>query len=291
MKVSGFTFIRNAIKFDYPVVESITSVLPLCDEFIVAAGNSSDATRDLISSIGSPKIRIVDSVWDDTLREGGRVLAAETDKALSAVDPSSDWAFYVQADEVVHEKYLESIRRGMELYLDDPVVEGLLFHYLHFYGSYEYVGISRQWYRREVRIIRPGKGIASFGDAQGFRIGGRKLKVAAIPAWIYHYGWVKPPGLQQAKQEHFHQLWHNDRWIEKNLGYNAGYDYTRRDFLERFRGTHPAVMLDRVSRQEWRFDYDPEKFRPGLILQLLHLLESKTGWRPGEYRNYEQVRE
>src|SRR3954467_2993440 len=81
MKVSGFTFIRNAVKNDYPIVEAITSILPLCDEFIVMAGNSDDGTRELIEAIGSPKIKIIDSVWDDSLKEGGRVFAAETDKA------------------------------------------------------------------------------------------------------------------------------------------------------------------------------------------------------------------
>jgi hypothetical protein len=44
MKVAGFTFIRNAVKNDYPVVEAITSILSICDEFVVALGNSDDGT-------------------------------------------------------------------------------------------------------------------------------------------------------------------------------------------------------------------------------------------------------
>ena len=58
MKVAGFTIIRNAIKFDYPVVEAITSILPICDEFVVAVGNSDDETLQLIKQIDSPKIKI-----------------------------------------------------------------------------------------------------------------------------------------------------------------------------------------------------------------------------------------
>ncbi|MCA6415291.1 MAG: glycosyltransferase family 2 protein, partial [Cytophagales bacterium] len=73
MKVAGFTIVRNAVKYDYPIVEAITSVLPLCDEFIVAVGNSEDNTLDLILAINSPKIRIIHTIWDDSLREGGRV--------------------------------------------------------------------------------------------------------------------------------------------------------------------------------------------------------------------------
>ena len=75
MKVSGFTFVRNAIKYDYPVVEAIKSILPLCNEVVVAVGKSEDATLQLIKSIDSPKIRIIETVRDDSFRTGGRVLA------------------------------------------------------------------------------------------------------------------------------------------------------------------------------------------------------------------------
>ena len=93
MKVSGFSFIRNAIKFDYPIIEAINSILPLCDEFIIAVGSSDDETLRLIKSINSDKIKIIETIWDDSLRLGGRVLAVETDKAIAAIDKNSDWAF------------------------------------------------------------------------------------------------------------------------------------------------------------------------------------------------------
>src|ERR1700752_4569072 len=135
MKVSGFTIIRNAVKYDYPVVEAITSILPVCDEFIVSVGNSDDDTLELIKSINSPKIKIMESVWDDSLREGGKLLSIETNKAFDAIGSSSDWCFYIQSDEVIHEKYHEIIREGMKKYKDDKTVDGLLFHYTHFYGG------------------------------------------------------------------------------------------------------------------------------------------------------------
>ncbi len=146
MKVSGFTFIRNAIKYDFPVVESILSILPACDELIVAVGNSEDDTLNLIKSINDPKIKIIETVWDDSLREGGRVLAIETDKAFDAISPDSDWAFYVQADEVFHENDLKAIKEGMLKYKDDKRVEGLIFRYINFFGSYDYVADSHTWF-------------------------------------------------------------------------------------------------------------------------------------------------
>jgi len=144
MKVAGFTFIRNAVKNDYPIVEAITSILPICDEFVVAVGNSDDGSEQLIKGINSPKIKIINTIWDETIREGGTVFAAETDKAFKAISPDMDWAFYIQGDECVHEKYLPLIKKEMEDNLNDNKIEGLLFKYLHFYGSYNYYGYSRR---------------------------------------------------------------------------------------------------------------------------------------------------
>jgi hypothetical protein len=289
MKVSGFTIVRNALKFDYPVVEAITSVLPVCDEFIVSVGNCDDGTLELIQSIQSPKIKIIRSVWDDTLREGGQVLALETSKAFDAVAADSDWAFYIQGDEVIHEKYLPSIKAAMEKYASDQQVEGLLFDYTHFYGSYGYVGNSRKWYRKEIRIIRNNKEIRSYKDAQGFRINNRKLNVKAIDAAVFHYGWVKPPKAQQAKQQSFHKMWHNDEWLKKNIGEREEFDYTRIDALTEFKGTHPAVMAERLKRYDWKFDFDPKKIKLPLKDLFLMALERNTGWRPGEYKNYRLI--
>src|ERR1700744_1756952 len=193
MKVSGFTFIRNAVNNDYPVVEAITSILPICDEFVVAVGKSDDNSRKLVEAIGPPKIRIIDTVWDDSLREGGKVFAIETNKALATISPDTDWAFYIQGDEVVHEKYLPLIKKEMEDNLSDPNIEGLLFKYVHFYGSYDFYGDTRRWYRREIRVIKNLKGMSSYRDAQGFRRDDRKINVKLIDAYIYHYGWARPP--------------------------------------------------------------------------------------------------
>ena len=290
MKVSGFTFVRNAIKFDYPVVESIRSFLPLCDELVVAVGKSDDATRNLISSIDSGKIRIIDTVWDDTLREGGRVLALETDKAFDNIDPGSDWAFYLQADEVIHEKYHGIIRKAMEDFLEDRRVEGLLFNYLHFYGSYDFTGDSLNWYRKEVRIIRNDKMIRSYRDAQGFRKNGQRLQVMPVEAFVYHYGWVKPPASLQAKLESFHKLWHDEQWIEHNLPKTDTFDYSSIDSLVKFTGNHPSVMKERIERKNWQFAFDPTTRKISLKNRFLEVIERMTGWRPGEFRNYKVMR-
>jgi hypothetical protein len=288
MKVVGFSFIRNAVKFDYPIVESIKSVLPICDEFIIALGNSDDNTEDLIKSIDSNKIRIIHTTWDDNLRKGGKVLAVETNKAFNQIK-DANWAFYIQGDEVIHEKYLPIIKESMEKWKDDEKVEGLLLNYTHFYGSYDFVGDSRRWYRREIRIVRADKNISSYKDAQGFRKNERKLNVKHINAWVYHYGWVKPPFEQQEKQKYFNTLWHDEDWIKKNVKQTNQFDYSTIDSLSLFEGTHPMVMQERINKLNWKFDFDPTKKNFGLKTKLLHWVEKKSGWRIGEYKNYKII--
>jgi len=289
MKVVGFSFIRNAIKYDYPIIESITSILPICDEFIIAVGQSDDETRDLILSIDSHKIKIIDTKWNKSLRQGGRVLADETNKALLSIGEDADWAFYIQGDEVVHEKYLLNIKESMEKFKDDKSVEGLLFNYKHFYGSYDYIGDSRRWYRKEIRIVRPHKNIYSYRDAQGFRLNDRKLRVKEINAYIYHYGWVKSPEKQQEKVKYFNSLWHGQKWIEKNIEPTTKFDYSNIDSLKLFQGSHPKVMQKRIESVNWKFDFDPTKKNFGFKAKLLHGIEKLIGWRVGEYKNYKTI--
>ncbi len=288
MKVSGFTFIKNALQFDYPIKEAILSILPLCDEMIVAVGDSSDATRELITNISSDKIRIIDTVWDPSLQREGAVLASETNKALRAINSDPDWCFYIQGDEVLHEQYLENVNQAMLQWKDKPEVEGLLFKYRHFYGSFDYVATSSKWYRNEIRIIRPSANIYSYRDAQGFRKGkDEKLDVKAIDAYINHYGWVRPPVTMMDKTRNFGNYWGGDRITEEFLQtYSGAFDYAQIDMLERFTGTHPFVMQDRINNKNWQFDYDLSYNKITLKERFKMIFEKLTGTRPFDFHNY-----
>ncbi|MBS1647207.1 MAG: glycosyltransferase family 2 protein [Bacteroidetes bacterium] len=289
MKISACTIARNAVKFDYPIVESITSILPLCDEFVVNVGFCDDGTLERIQNIASPKIKIIQSQWDDSLREGGKLLALESNRALDAVSPDSTWVFYLQADEVVHEKYIDTIRNAMETHQNNLMVDGLLFHYTHFYGNYHYVANSRRWYRNEIRVIRNNSQIRSYKDAQGFRIRDKKLQVKPIDAQIYHYGWVKSPQAQQEKQKNFHKLWHSDEQVKKMVSQANEYDYNTIDSLQLFDGTHPKTMLPRIAHQNWDFVFDTNKINMTIKEKMLAQIEKYTGWRVGENKNFKII--
>lgn len=289
MKVSGFTFVRNAVKFDYPVVEGIKSILPICDEVVVAVGNSEDDTLDLIKSIGSPKIKILETVWDDSLRKGGRVLAVETDKALDAISADSDWAFYIQADECFHEADLPKIKAAMEEWKDDKRVEGLVFNHINFYGTFDYYADSRKWQKKEVRVIRNDKNIRSWKDAMSFRRHGKKLNVKFVDAVIYHYGWVKSPKIQQQKRESFEKLWHDEQYVQEKIA-APEFDYSKIDSVEIFTGSHPKVMHGRIDKQNWKFEFDKSKaMKTPLRVRVLNYIYKSTGIHVGEFKNYKII--
>ncbi len=288
MKVAGFTFIRNAVKYDFPVVEAITSVLPLCDLFVVALGRSEDQTEELLRGISGDKIRIIPSEWDETLTHGGEVYACETNKAFDAIPVEFDWCFYIQGDEVLHENDLPRVKAAMERWADDREVEGLLFDYLHFYGNFDHVGDSRHWYRREVRVIRNDKSIRSYRDAQGFRREGRKIKAVPADAAIYHYGWVRHPLYMQRKVDAVSRFYSGisaeeaeRKAIDQEFDYGGHYDA-----LARFNGSHPRVMEERIKRLNWEAGVDITKKRMNLRYLMLYYFEKLTGIRPFEFRNY-----
>ncbi len=290
MLISGFTIIKNAVKNDYPIVEAIKSILPVVDEMIILVGDCTDETLALMESIGDPKIKIHHSVWDASLRKGGTVLAAETNKAFELINPESTWAFYIQGDEVVHEQYHGAIRAACERHAADKQVEGLLFKYLHFYGTYDYVGDSRKWYDHEVRIIRNDKTIQSYKDAQGFRRGEQKLRVKAIDAYVYHYGWVKSPEQMMKKQKEVGKFWHNDEGMKAFDVIPDYFDYSQFDSLEKFTGTHPFVMEERIKRLNWQVVLDPTKKKFSIKDKILYYFEKATGIRLFDFRNYKLLR-
>lgn len=284
MKVSGFSFIRNAIKYDYPIVEAITSILPICDEVVVAVGNSDDATLELIKNI-DPKIRIIETVWDDSLLDG-LVLSNETNKAFEAVSKDTDWCFYIQGDEALHEDYIPIVKKAMEEYKDQENVDGLLFNYKHFYGSFDYVASSTKWYRREIRVIKNNSAIYSYGDAQGFRKNkNQKLNVKYIDAYIYHYGWVRPPEKMQLKSNSFEKLYHGAKASSVDI------DYSKIDVLTLFNQNHPSVMKERISNKNWKFDQDISKTNYTVKELFKQAIKKITGgYILGEYKNYKIIK-
>jgi hypothetical protein len=300
MKVSGFTILRHGTKFDYPYLESLRSLLPLVDELIVNVGIGEDDTLDRLRTFareeGLGKVVLFESHWpldDPERRRGGQILAEQTNLALDRC--TGDWCIYLQADEVLHEKDRPEIRVALEKNLENPELDGLLFRYVHFYGSFDVVRNSRSAYRREVRIIRRASGARSVGDAQSFRLpGGEKPRVALLDASIYHYGWVRPPEVMKEKTFFMDTLYHGGKKVAAgSTATGDNYRYKKIWGLYPFRGTHPAVMHARIAAKKWTWDLKRSplewQFRDAKKIAL-DLVERVTGVRLFEYRSYRRVR-
>lgn len=263
MRISGFSFVRNADRLFYPVKESILSVLPLVDEFVIAIGDCdpTDGTLALIESIASPKIRIIHTVWDTVKYPKATIYAQQTNVARAAC--TGDWLLYIQGDEVIHEQDHANIRSQCEKYLHDDRVEGLLFDYYHFWADYAHINRSHSAYGHEIRMIKNKPDIFSYGDAQGFRrIPGfdlqnfrqkehvHKLRVVDAHAHIYHYGWVRPPDFMMRKKQFSNTLHHGAAQTESNFAAKL-FDYGPVGRKAIFTGTHPAVMRERIAAFDW----------------------------------------
>lgn len=246
--------VRNAEKYYFPIRESILSILPIVDEFIVALGNNdeNDNTRNIIESIQSDKIKIFDRTWSEDDFKESKIFAIETNFALSQC--TGDWCFYLQADEVVHENDLDKIVADCQYYLDKKEVDGLLFSYYHFWGDYDHYLPFHGWYKNEIRIIRNNAGVFSYKDAQSFRKNNHeKLNVMETDAHIYHYGWVRPPGRMQAKKKEHDSIHHGIGNTEIAYKLLPGeFDYGPMGRLPIFNSNHPAVMLEFMQKLNWQ---------------------------------------
>jgi len=300
MKVSGFTYMRNSFKYGYPVIESIKSILPICDEFIAVVGKSDDGTREAIEAIGSDKIRIIDTEWDDKLIKGGKVFAQQANIGLKAV--TGDWAFHIQSDEVFHEDDLAEIVKAMKDNLEDKKVNGFAFDFLHFIGDYKHIGTTRKWHRREVRIIRNDPSFYSYKDSQGFRsyttpedyaneLDGKKLNVKLLKAKIFHYSYCRNPDLLLGKVKRFVSYYQAKEKTDEQFASYQTFDFgTVADILADFNSPHPNTMAKTIAAQDWEFKHDPAKIALSPRRLMLHRIEQVTGWRIGEYKNYKIIK-
>jgi len=287
--VSGFTIVRNAVKLDYPIVPAIRSILDICDEVVVNVGRSDDETRELVAGIGDPRVRILDSVWD--FARGGGTLSFETNRAMAACGGA--WGVYIQADEVLHESGAALIRERLRQWDGDARVEGLLVEYLHFYGDFDTVATDRHWYRREVRVVRLGREVHSFQDAQGFRVGtgDRRVRARITGARMFHYGWARPHESVRQKVVASQEIFTDAVDRLKRRAAQQGLDWT--PLLRRFGEGHPRVAQPWIAarRAAWAgATVGPRRLRLAhLRLYLSDWIERLTGRRPFEYRNYVEV--
>jgi glycosyltransferase involved in cell wall biosynthesis len=296
MKVSGFTFIRNGLVLGYPFVPAIRSILPLCNEVIVNVPRSTDGTLEAIYEIGDPKIRVIETEWDESQRTSGLAMSHHTNLALR--ECTGDWCVYIQGDEVLHEDSLPLMRAAMEREVNHPAVQGLLVDYTHFYGSYRTYAYSFGWYQREVRVVRRDPKIQSRGDAQGFRtVDNEKLWVKRSGGKYFHYGHALAPTQAKLKRENFLKLSRDDQTVAQEINNRPQQFYDEDQKVKPFTGTHPAVMRDIVAAANWTYTSRAPLIRFGRSYRRSYFWEDvamivkrMTGLTVGVHKNYRELR-
>lgn len=290
-RISGFSFVRNGFNYGCPFVEAIQSILPICDEFIVAVGDSTDGTREAIEGLNDPKIRIIDTVWDMASRKGGKTFAQQTNIALDAC--TGDWVFHIQADEVVHENDLPKIVAAIEKYDSDKRVEGFVFPFMHFWGDYQHVRDSRRKHRNEIRVFRNDKLIRSYRDSQGFRAydsleqyeqnepGGKKLHVRKLDVPVFHYTGVRSQNLMYNKEKEFAYQYGFDAQVKAEP-----FNYHKVDRVKLYNGPHPKVMEAQIAAYDYKFEHDRSQATWAKKDKYIQPIEDLLGYRFGEYKNY-----
>lgn len=258
MKISGFTFVRDAEARGYPVQASIRSLLPLVDEFIVALGPCTDNTERLIREIGDPRIRIIPTTWNERVRSdtGVKGFVYGQQKSIALFNCTGDWAFYLEADEVVHEDDIRKIRACMERYLEDDRVEALVFDYLHFYGNGNTIAWSPAWYRQAARVIR--NTIPAWGPKGLFftvldtpRRGRYPRAATCDGARIFHYGWVRSEEQIRRKHDAIKSLFGSNKASEVDFG------EIDPQVLRPFEGTHPTPIRAWLPKADGLFTSNP----------------------------------
>jgi len=244
-RISGFSIVRAARELDYPVVESLRSLLPLVDEIVVVVHRGDERTKEVLSTLDDARLVVVETDWDLGPRGGGRTLARQTNIALARC--RHPWALYLQADEVIHEEDYDLIRAALERYDNAREVDALSFRFLHFEGSYGYVNPLR--YRRQCRLVRNDGRLESVRDAAGFgRTDGRRLRTRRSGARIFHYGWARRPETLKTKTLALARLYHDEPSVMRRWSGVPAERLGSSDLAFRWTGKHPAVMETRIAR-------------------------------------------
>jgi len=108
--LSGYSTTYNCVDQNYPFVESITSLLDVCDEVVVVDGGSTDGTWDVLTAMAeeNPKLKIkqVERDWSHPRHSvfDGMQKAAARDLC------TGDFCWQQDVDEIIHQNDYQKIR-------------------------------------------------------------------------------------------------------------------------------------------------------------------------------------
>jgi glycosyltransferase involved in cell wall biosynthesis len=287
MKISGFTFIRNGSILGYPYIESIQSLINLCDEVIVAVGNSDDDTLTQIRKLNSNKLKIIETQWNEIITDRGYTYAQQ--KLIAQFNCTGDWAFYLECDEIIHEKDIPLIKQSLLENLHNKKVEAFVFNYHHFYGDINTIACSPRWYKKAPRIIR--NTLRSWAPDGLFWLimdknkKGRYPKAKLINCYLYHYGHVRLIKNMDEKNKRVEKYWGKN---PKKFETYANIDSST---LYKFEDTHPKIInnwLENCAEQNFtpnpNYKLSKREKKHRLMILINKILKINIDWSKKHYK-------
>jgi len=193
--------IKNGLVNGYPFWESLLSCCSFADEIVISEGYSRDRTYDALKVFQERhpnKVKLFRTNWDRFRSGCGEVIAKVSSEAISKC--SRQWVYYLQADEIIHEKNIEFIRN-----IPSSKFNSVKFMFAHFIGSWKPLPVGGAAYSSAIRMVRNIPAISMVGDGWTFQ--GKIDPICPkelCPMPIFHLGWVFPKNidlknLEQAK--------------------------------------------------------------------------------------------
>ena len=152
--ISGFMIAKNLLKQGYPFVEAVASALPICDEFLISDGYSTDGTFELLQKMALLNRKIKVSRYNWLTTKSLSVLTDATNEVRKKC--SFEHIFYVQANEIVPENDIEVIKSLPEIL---PQARTFCFPFSHVLGNQKWAEQFR------LRFSKNEPGIIAVGDA------------------------------------------------------------------------------------------------------------------------------
>jgi glycosyltransferase involved in cell wall biosynthesis len=179
--ISGFMITKDVLKQGYPFVEAIASALPICDEFLVSDGYSTDGTHEVLQKIAAinPKVKVHQQQWPT--RKDVTVLSEVTNQVRSKCQ--YHYILSVQANEVIHEESAPLIKALPEMF---PSVDTFSFPFIQFLDKYKFAeGFRLRFAKNKPEIVSKGDAW-TLGASDAF-IKSKIRRGMAHPRRVYYY--------------------------------------------------------------------------------------------------------
>ena len=106
--ITGINVVRNCINTGYPFVEAILSAYPLCDEYFVNDGGSTDGTLEALEDLQMSYPKLVIYQIKDTENIRWDSVSNQINEMIQ--DAQGEVIFLGNADELIHEKDLIRVK-------------------------------------------------------------------------------------------------------------------------------------------------------------------------------------